>query len=395
MNKLASSSLLSSTMKKSFIIHPILSSLLVWRIALFIVAFGASIVIVHFNNSFPYVDKELIPTGLPDWIWGFGNFDGVHYIRIAQMGYAANQYTQAFFPLYPALMYLLSFLGGYFGAGLLISNLSLIAALYFLYKLFALDEKRDIASKSLVLLLVFPTAYYFGSVYSESLFLLLSVLSVYFLRREKYLLSGIFIFLASLTRVVGVFLVFLFLIEVYQQLKSKQIKLNDKKSITAVIGLVIGGLGIVAYMVYLKINFNNPFYFITAQSVFGAQRSESITLLPQVFFRYIKIFQTVSIHSYAFFTAAVEFLFSLAGLVVLVFSVTKIRLSYWVFSAACYLLPTLTGTLSSMPRYVLMEFLLLPFLVKALGKFYLPTVVLFGALEIVLLSLFIRGYWIA
>lgn len=382
-------------MNKFSINSKILFAFLTWRIALFIIDALAIFLISHFNNSFPYVNTDLAPSGLPSWVWGFGNFDGVHYLRIARLGYAANQYTQAFFPLYPVLIKLFSVAGNYLLAGLFISNLSFLIALYFLYKLLALDYDKHLALKSLALLLVFPTAFYFGAVYSESLFLLLAILSIYFLRKKNYLLSGVMIFLSSLTRIVGVFLILVFLVELYQDFKKEGLVLKSKQLVLPASGLIIALLGIISYMIYLKVNFNNPIYFLTAQPIFGAQRSESIVLLPQVFYRYIKILFTVPIHNYDFFTAASEFIFSILGLLLLIFSVTKVRFSYWLFSACCYLLPTLTGTFSSMPRYILMEFLLLPFLAGKVGKFFVPLAILLGITEATLLSLFIRGYWIA
>ncbi len=382
-------------MKKSSADLQVLSSFLTWRLLLFLIGFFAVVFIPHFNLSFPYVNTDLAPTGLPSWVWGFGNFDGVHYIRIARLGYAANQYTQAFFPLYPSLIKVFSFASFYFLAGFLISNISFLAALYFLYRLFCLDYEGAVSKKALLLLLAFPTAYYFGAVYTESLFLLLSVVSILLIRKKMFLLSGLFIFLASLTRVIGVLLVFILLAELFGYVREGKLKLNTKTFLTGVIAAALGSLGLIAYMVYLKVNFNNPLYFLTAQPIFGAQRSDSLVLLPQVFYRYIKIFESVPLRSQAFFSAALEFVFSLFGLLILLFSVTKVRLSYWLFSAFAYLLPTLTGTFSSMPRYVLMEFLLLPLLVKWLGRFYLPVVVLLLIGETILLSLFLMGYWVA
>jgi len=65
-------------------------------------------IIPHFGNSFPYADRVLAITGLPEWIWGWGGFDGVHYLRIAQNGYQ-DLYYQAFFPLFLLLIRIFNF----------------------------------------------------------------------------------------------------------------------------------------------------------------------------------------------------------------------------------------------------------------------------------------------
>jgi len=80
----------------------IIKLFITWRLSLFLIAFVSIFLITKFGARFPYVDRVLEITNLPSWIWGFGNFDGVHYLRIAQNGYTSD-YSQAFFPLFPLL----------------------------------------------------------------------------------------------------------------------------------------------------------------------------------------------------------------------------------------------------------------------------------------------------
>ena len=110
----------------------IVSLFLVWRAALFLIAFFSTIFITNFGGRFPYYKNLLISTGLPAWIWGFGNFDGVHYLNIAQFGYMA-EYSQSFFPAYPLLIKIFSFGRYYFLSGMFISNI-----------LFLFCKKREI-----------------------------------------------------------------------------------------------------------------------------------------------------------------------------------------------------------------------------------------------------------
>lgn len=370
----------------------------VWRIALFFVAFLAIYFLPVFGARFPYVDRVLEITKLPNWIWGFGNFDGVHYLRITQDGYAA-QYSQAFFPFYPILVRLFSYFipknpaldlafytdPAYFYSGLILSNAFFLAALYFFYKLIRLDFNKKISILSVIFLLVFPTSFYFGAIYAESLFMFLMVLSIYLLRKNKYFLAAVIIALATATRIFGIFLIPLYIIEV---IKSK--------NWTNLIWSIITPAGVFAYMFFLKINFDNPIYFLTSQPVFGASRSvNEIILLPQVIFRYFKIFLSTGILSLPFFIAAVEFLYMLIPLSLLILFFKKMRFSYWFFSITTLIFPTLTGTFSSMPRYALTyALLLIPYVAIWTGKYYKAVIVVLSALGIVLLSLFIRGYWV-
>lgn len=379
-------------------------SFLIWRIALFFVAFIAIFAIPTFGARFPYYDTILELTKLPNWIWGFGNFDGVHYLKIAYEGYLA-QNSQAFFPVFPFLIKLLNVFPrdvaldpryfidpSFFYTGLILSNAFCLLFLVYFYKLLRLDFSRKSSFISLILLLGFPTAFYLGSIYSESLFLFLSVASIYLFRKEKYLFSGILAMLASATRVFGVFLFLIFAIEMITSWKETDIHKNWLK-----IGVAVSPiLGILLYMFYLRVNYGDPLLFAHVQSAFGAQREgSSIVFLPQVIYRYFKIITTVDLKSLAFINSITELVFTLVPLSLFVFFYKRTRKSYLVYSLAVLLFPTLTGTLSSMPRYILAAFPLFPLLSVLIKKNYIYLVVAMVVLQIVLLSMFIRGYWVA
>ncbi len=371
----------------------IISIFIVWRVSLFIIAFLAVIFIPNFGAQFPYYQGELISTGLPSWIWGFGNFDGVHYLRIVKEGYA-SAYSQAFFPLYPILIKAFSFGESVsFITGLLISNISFLLSLIVLYKLFRLDFTDRISWKSILLLVTFPTSFYFGAVYTESLFLLFTILSIYFTRKNDFLFAGLFAALASATRVIGIFLWPLILIEFILYLKTRSVKRFD--TFKAVIGMLIAPLGLIFYMMNLKIINDNPLYFLTATSNFGTGRSEQIVLLPQVLFRYLKLFISIPILTPQFFIAVLEVLAIILPLVLIIIYWRKIRFSYLVFTLGVLLLPTLNGTFNSMPRYSLMAFLLLPLVASFKSKYFILILLIFIILQIILVSFFTRGYWVS
>lgn len=378
----------------------ILKVFLVWRAGLFVVAFGANYLIPKFGASFPYWDRVLTVTGLPNWIWGFGNFDGPHYLRIAQNGYDA-EFTNAFFPLFPLLVRALASVfpstqgldlsiyvdPRFFWAGTLIVTLSTIAFMFIFYKLLKLDLNEVLARRVIFLTLLFPTSFYLVSIYTESLFFLFVVATLYLIRKERFLYASVFIALASLTKVIGIFLLLVYFIELVRAKKLKPIYLS---------GILIGASGLMSYMFYLFQRFNDPLYFFHVQSLFGAERSgSSLILLPQVIYRYFKILTTLVPSNYAFRIALIELLFTSFAFTTLFAFIKKIKVSYFLFIIIALIIPTLTGTLSSMPRYVLPIILLFPYLVQSsTRKFYIISFV-FGSVGVVLLSLFVRGYWVS
>ncbi|MGI8422201.1 MAG: mannosyltransferase family protein, partial [Gaiellaceae bacterium] len=134
-------------------------------------------------------------------VWA--RWDSVFFVRIARHGY--DSASAAFYPLYPTLVAGLGrVLGGqYVIAGILISLGSALGALVLLYRLAETKLGADGARRSVVYLALFPMAVFLGAVYSESLFLLLSVAAFALAERRRFLAAGVVVGLAILTRAVG------------------------------------------------------------------------------------------------------------------------------------------------------------------------------------------------
>jgi len=372
---------------------------LVWRISLFILAGNAYHFLPVFGGQFPYYRSELVQNNrFENWFWVWGNFDGVHYLRLAREGYL-SEFSQAFFPFYPIMIGILGriFAGDYLIAGFVISYFSFFIALLLLYKLVDFDWGKPVAQLTIIFLLLFPTSFYFGSIYTEPLFLLLILGSFLAGRNKKWFLAGLLGFFAALTRFVGIFLFPALVLEYYLQNKGK---ITIRYVLNAVnplkwLFLIPAGLGV--YMGYLAREFGNPLYFITALSVFGPQRTGGeIILLPQVFWRYIKIFFSINPQSLPFFNATFEFVTALGFLLLILISFFKIRASWSLFALFAVLIPTLTGSFSSMPRYVLVAFPAFILLAQIKNLFFRTFLFLtFSLLLVFSVILFTRGYWVA
>ncbi len=117
-------------------------------------------------------------------------WDAIHYIRIVQGGYSSPELT-AFFPAFPLLGYLLHNLIGLDAtlSLIIIDNLSLILALSIFYQLICLDFPIPIAKRSVVLLMVFPTAFFLLAPYAESLALALVLMTFWYARRSRWILA--------------------------------------------------------------------------------------------------------------------------------------------------------------------------------------------------------------
>lgn len=208
------------------------------------------------------------------------NGDGLGYLRIAQFGYhgacsiAGNITPLRLFPLYPLLVRVLSyvFFGNLLAAGIFISSACTFAALIFLWKLVSMDEREEIADRTLLLLLVFPGSIFLAACYSESLFLLTLLASVYEARRGRWVRAGVYGMFCSLAHPTGI-LATLFLS--FEYLKQRGFSVRRVR--LSACSLILVPLGSVFYMIYLYCAHGNPFLFINAQEM-AVQRGFNILL---------------------------------------------------------------------------------------------------------------------
>jgi mannosyltransferase PIG-V len=141
-------------------------------------------------------------------VWA--RWDSVYFLRIAEHGYhAALKTDAAFYPLYPGLMGLAGrvFGGHYILAGIGVSLAACLAAFVLFYRLAEERLGADGARRAVLYLAVFPTALFLQAVYSESLYLLLSIGAFVLAERRRFSWAGLVVGLALLTRPVALALI--------------------------------------------------------------------------------------------------------------------------------------------------------------------------------------------
>ena len=189
-------------------------------------------------------------------------WDSGHYLFIAQHGYVATPENKAwivFGPLFPFLIrafYL--FIHNFFWSGIIVSNLCLIIGSFFLYKLTQLDYDSETALRCVKYLLIYPFSFFFSIVYSESLFLMLFILSTYLIRRKKWPQAGICAMLAVLTRPnAGIFFLVIFFAEYFLYLRGKYLLENNLRSQwfkDIVLKSFVPACVVIGYLLYLLLN---------------------------------------------------------------------------------------------------------------------------------------------
>jgi hypothetical protein len=179
-------------------------------------AFRALSAVIAFfvNVVFPLHQREQFTVlSQTHHFWdAFARWDSGWYNAIARGGYEyveGGRNTLAFFPVYPMLMRMVAWLLGgrphqFYQAGILISWASFAVAMLVLYRLARLDVSKRAAERAVLLAGVFPFAFFFGMVYTESLFLMLLVSTVYALRTRRWIVAALAGALLTATRVNGI-----------------------------------------------------------------------------------------------------------------------------------------------------------------------------------------------
>jgi Gpi18-like mannosyltransferase len=281
----------------------------------------------------------------------FSKWDSPHYMFIAENGYV-NEGDPAnfivFFPLYPLLVKLITFDFTYVNlSGLIVSNVCSIAVVIYLFKLVKFDHSDSVAKKAVLYLSVFPTAYFLSAAYTESLFLALVIASIYYARNSKWPLAGFLGSLASLTRIAGLLLLPVLVVEYFHQ-KEWKIKATNLKLFWTSLPV----FGFLAYLIISYLVTGGFFTFMEIERVHWYQTLDPVGglsgalgwLVSNEFPRNLTL-------GYA------QVIFAVFGfLMVLASYMAKLRPSYQVYLLLTWMLSVSTGFWISVPRYVLTMF---------------------------------------
>lgn len=377
-----------------------------WGLLLLLAAIFATDTILPFTPTYASVEN-VTQSGLPAALARWGGFDGVHYYSIAAHGYQSARGIQAFFPLYPLLVALIgSLLPNYILSGVLLAGCCSLIFLLLTHQYLRQNYSPRLAWWWLAVWLTNPASFFLVSFYTESLFLLLLFLTWLTYKNKAYRWSGFWGMLLTASRVVGVVAVaVLVLAYLYRAYKTQQ--LFTRQTLVQALYLGSGVLGLLAYCLYLWWQFADPLLFVHVQNDFGAGRqTDSLVLLPQVLWRYGKMFYYgLPLNSKTYAIVQELILSVTGGLILIITGWQNYRdlkpfypWEWWLFSVGAFMLPTLTGSFSSMPRYLLVC-LVIPLFFSRLGN-KRPLLGVVGlTLSALLLSvnllLFIAGLWVA
>lgn len=189
----------------------------------------------------------LVATGTDAGALGFwARWDAPHYLRIAEVGYRMSGEDRLFIVFFPGFPLAVGLIGlvvrNLIASGLLVSLGASVGAGWYLYRLVRLDAPHHEAWRAVLLLFLFPTGYFLAAPYSEALFLLGIVGSLYAARRRRWGWAGAAGALATLTRLTGVAVLPALLWEAWRANR------RDAEPLGRILPLAAAPLGLVAYL---------------------------------------------------------------------------------------------------------------------------------------------------
>ncbi len=359
------------------------------HIAFVILTYLASLFIIG-NFSTVTLDIGTLVSSWDQWDTG-------HFKAIALHGYDIH-WRAAFFPLYPLLQRGLNyFIHNVLVAGLVISNIVTLLTFIVLYRLVEQDFQRNTALRAVLYLAVFPTSFFLAAAYNESLFILLTLLSFYFMRQGQWWIAGAAGFLAALTRSSGLLLLVPFLYEYLRQqnFRFKAIHINLASML-----LIPTGLGL--FMLYCARKFHDPLAFSHAQSVWHREFQMPWMTFIDVF-NILQQHQILSFDSIHLIIDASAWIFTFCLLILCLVGPWKLPRHLWSyvfygFTLSFFLImfPAVKVPVQSLSRLVIEifpAFILLAILGKKPGVnlYYLAIA---GSMACFMLLQFLTGHWI-
>jgi len=200
----------------------------------------------------------------PLWV----HWDTRHYLNIAQNGYTAvgdERLQLVFFPLYPLLMRVFSVLtgGDVFYGGLIVSLACSALSAGLLYDLAAGLYGNRIGALSVAYFLLSPLSVFLCCVYTEALFICLTLGVMVLLRRGHPWMAALCGMLSAFTRMPGVIVSGLFIIAAIGRFGEGKLRTKDVLACAAQMLIVF--MGLFAYWLVNYVVTGDPMMYLTYQ----------------------------------------------------------------------------------------------------------------------------------
>lgn len=351
------------------------------------------------NYEVNFVDPRMRSVSLAS---AFSTWDAQHYLYLSETGYHPGEMSDAFFPLFPALIHLATpIFHSSLVAGLVLANVASLTGLYLLFKLVLQLHGPLAARDTLLLYLAFPTAFFFSLIYTESLFLLLTASFFYLLFRRRLGWAAVPAALLPLARPEGALIIVPFAVFYAVEVLG----LGRRRLAEALVRVRLGQValvltplaGVAAYLTVMWIATGNPLEILQAMQFYVSAHSLTRILHPLDWARTLAEWP-LALHGFT--NSIIDRAIFLAFLLLLVPMFRRLHPALAFYALAVGSLNVLSGTFMSYSRYVLLAFPI--FITAALllqqprvRIFRLPLAYAMVLVQGLFLTMHALSYWVA
>lgn len=328
-----------------------------YRTAASIVLISKILILFFLGPLSTYIFSNSRAANLNVWeLWNV--WDAPHYISVASSGYQKVGDEANFIiylPFLPLLISIFKLLSqtSFLISGYIVSFTTSVLLAIILYKLTLLDYPKKTALLTILMLFIFPTAFFLHIPYTESLFIMLAVTSFYFIRTRRYLLGFLFAGFASFTKVAGLALLPAIFAEILIYDKSFfQVKRLNNRIIFLMVGFFLSISGFLLYLLWNYLLWGDFLYFTAVQK---QHWNENFAPFGQGL---ISTFQSLSwrIGLEKLLLGYAQIAAFILGLLMSIYVLVKIRFSYGLFMIVVLWFSYSMSFWVCMPRYILSLF---------------------------------------
>jgi Mannosyltransferase (PIG-V) len=245
---------------------------------------------VHSRNNDAMNPRHLaaLSSGSRRWIEPWYRWDAIWYLDISERGYSyrpGSQSSVAFMPLLPLLIKISMTLGfdPYF-SGLLISNLAFVVGLALFGRVvLGVTENAATTWRTCILLVAFPSSFFFSAAYPESLGLMLTAAALLAWRNHRPAMAAVGLGAAASARLtassMSVGLVLEWALDLIRGRPARH---------SAWLVAIAGALGTALFFGYLALRFHDPFLHFKAHGAW-LRKPPSIPQLVETIWSSVRV----------------------------------------------------------------------------------------------------------
>jgi len=327
-----------------------------------------------------------------------GRWDAGWYVGLAAGGYRWDGRLDrnariAFFPAYPMsvravgrVLHLPQREPPWLWCGAILSTIYFWLALAYLHRLAEMWIGPARAGPAILIAALYPFSFFFGQMYSESLFLLCAVAGTFYVMNGQPARAFWFGLVAGLTRPTGVLVSLLLIGAALWARRNRPADARANSSITTLFAIASPALGTALYSIYLRWLTGHWLAWLTAQEGWGRTIQDPMMLVTSVATSLRAVGLTGYVHARPY--DAINLAAALFSFAMLVLIWRRLGLWMTLFAAASLLAPLRVGGLVSMGRYTAVIFPMFLAYGTLPRRFVIASAIVCGALQLWFAGLF-------